>query len=294
MRLAIIGYTGQLARALKARTDAKNIQSTYYNRSDLDLTDPPQIVEAFIEQLDVDAVIIAAAYTAVDKAESDKDNAYKANATTPEIIAKICARKNIALIHISTDYVFDGLGQNGPYTHLSPTSPINIYGSSKRSGEISVLKYHKQAAVLRTSWVFDGIGANFMTTMLRLGAIKDSLNVVADQIGRPTYAGHLADAILIMLPSVISGKASGLYHVTGGGNPISWANFARAIFELSNDQRQHHVNVTDIPTTSYPTPAKRPAYSVLNLHRYESAFTALPDWQSGLKLAYNEWLSSNS
>lgn len=289
MRLAVIGSTGQLARALKKHAP----KAVFYGRDALDLTAGPSDITAFIQALDVDAVIIAAAYTAVDKAETDKDTAFAVNAAAPAIIAKTCADKNIALIHVSTDYVFNGQGVT-PYPTDAPTDPLGVYGCSKLKGEQAVMSANPKAAVVRTSWVYDGTGANFFDTMLRLGETRDTVSVVHDQIGRPTFAGHLARAILDMLPAVQSGAARGLYHISNSGAPISWADFARAIFDITIDHRGHNVTVKNIPTREYPTPAARPAYSVLDTTKFEAQFGALPDWQGGLKEAYKEWVNASA
>lgn len=291
MRLAIIGQSGQLARALIREAAIQNIDAQSYDRRACDLSKPPEIIEDFIAALDVDAVIIAAAYTAVDAAEDDYDTAYAVNAAAPRAIAKACARSGAALVHVSTDYVFQG-NAGAPYSIMQPTDPINAYGRTKLLGERGVLAEHDRAAILRTSWVFDGTGKNFMTTMLRLGQSRESLTVVADQIGRPTYAGHLAQACLTVAKALWGpdySHSSGLYHISGSGTPISWADFAKAIFEKAQDQLGRSVTVTPIPSESYPTPAKRPAYSVLDLSRFESVHGTLPHWRDGLELALREW-----
>lgn len=294
IRLAVIGESGQLARALKTSVKTREIDARFYGRDALDLTADAQAITDLIDGLDVDALIIAAAYTAVDAAETDIETARKVNTDAPIIIAKACAKHNIALVHISTDYVFDGMGAHGPYSVDAPTAPINVYGHSKRGGEIGITALigsdDLRAAVLRTSWVFDGTGKNFVTTMLRLGQTRDALSVVGDQVGRPTFAGHLADAALDILPHVMAGKASGIYHVTGAGDPVSWADFARAIFAMADLT----VAISDIPTSDYPTPAARPAFSVLDLSRFTGEITALPNWRTGLKQAYNDWCQAQT
>ena len=291
MRIAIIGKTGQLARALIREAESQNLNAVSFDRSACDLTHSQKTIENFIETLNVDAVIIAAAYTAVDAAEDDYDTAFAANGLAPMAIATACARKNIALVHISTDYVFQGEA-NSPYEISAPTDPVNAYGRSKLAGEQAVLDNHDRAAVLRTSWVFDGTGKNFMTTMLRLGSTRDTLTVVSDQIGRPTYAAHLAQACLTVADALCQPDyqhAAGLYHVSGSGAPISWADFANAIFTKAQSKLGHTVTVTPIPSKDYPTPAKRPGYSVLDLTRFETLHGTLPDWNEGLELAFREW-----
>ncbi len=299
MKLAIIGKTGQLARALARRSVEHGISVECYGRDDCDLGAPPEVITDFISGLmkghECDGVIIAAAYTAVDAAEDDYETALAVNGAAPAAIAKACAARNMPLVHVSTDYVFNGQADK-PYKVDDPIDPINAYGRSKYVGERAVLEAHSRAAVLRTSWVFDGTGKNFMTTMLRLGAARDSLSIVGDQIGRPTYAGHLADACLATIKVLSQSEykqAAGLFHVSGTGTAISWAEFARAIFEQASEHLPHSVAITPIPTSDYPTPAKRPAYSVLDCSRYDSAINTLPDWTVGLKEAYKEWERAN-
>ncbi len=291
MKLAIIGKTGQLARALAERAAQQGISAQCYGRGDCDLGSKPEAITDFILGLDCDGVIIAAAYTAVDAAEDDYETALAVNGAAPKAIAKACAAKNIPLVHVSTDYVFNGQADS-PYKEDELTDPINAYGRSKHVGEQAVLEAHSRAAVLRTSWVFDGTGKNFMTTMLRLGAARDNLSIVGDQIGRPTYAGHLADACLATVKALSQPEyehAAGLFHVSGTGTAVSWAQFARAIFDKAAGHLPHDITISAILTSEYPTPAKRPAYSVLDCNRYDSVISTLPDWQTGLQEALKEW-----
>ena len=291
MRIAIIGETGQLARALLRECAQNGLTATPHSRSKLDLSSPPDLIEKYIDGLETDAIIIAAAYTAVDKAESEEAKALAVNASAPAAIARACAKRDIALVHISTDYVFQGLA-NKPYLVNAVPDPLNAYGRSKLAGASAVLEAHSRAAVLRTSWVYDGVGKNFMTTMLKLGTTRERINVVSDQIGRPTFAGHLAKACIQVaqaLQSDNSQKTSGHYHVTNSGTPISWADFASEIFFRTQDHLGHKVHVDPIPTSAYPTAAKRPAYSVLDLTRFEQRFGALPHWREGLEYSLKEW-----
>ena len=265
-----------------------------YDRTACDLSAPPAVIEKFVESLATDGVIIAAAYTQVDDAESEYDLAQRVNAAAPGAVAKACARRNLPLVHISTDYVFSGEAKT-PYKPSHDIDPINAYGRSKYEGEQAVMKAHDKAAILRTSWVFDGTGKNFMTTMLRLAQSRRELRVVSDQIGRPTYAGHLARASLQTLKALRGGDvaARGIFHATGTGDPISWADFARAIFERAAADLPHVIEVTPIPSSAYPTPAKRPAYSVLETSKFDNAVEALPDWKTGLEQAYAEWTQAH-
>jgi len=285
LRIAIIGKTGQLARALLAEGEELGHEIIALGRDALDLTASPANIETAIIGLPsgLDALILAAAYTNVDGAETDSSTAYAVNATAPAVIARICAQHDIPLIHISTDYVFDG-ENDVPYMPDDDTDPLSVYGASKLDGELAVLESGARALILRTTWLYDGSGKNFLTTMLRLAESRDVISVVDDQIGRPTYTGHLAQAIL-KAADVFSQEPdmpTALHHVTNGGEPISWAGFAKAIFKSANK----NVKVDNIPSSDYPTPAERPAFSVLDTDSFERTFRhPLPDWQAGLRAA---------
>ncbi len=293
----VIGKTGQLARALIARAGQHDIQLTAYGRNECDLSSETAIITKFAKDMPAcDGIIMAAAYTAVDAAEDDLDTAAQVNSVVPGIFASECAARNIPIVHISTDYVFPGDGTR-PLKPGEPTSPVNAYGATKLGGERAVKSSKARHAILRTSWVFDGTGKNFMTTMLRLAENRDSLNVVADQIGRPTYAGHLADASLSALKKMISNHefSGGTYHVSGTGPVISWADFADAIFTRGVAHIPHTMHVGRIPSKDYPTPAKRPAYSVLDIEAFEQDFEhRLLSWEAGLDAAFNEWVEARN
>jgi dTDP-4-dehydrorhamnose reductase len=251
----------------------------------LDLTSPAPEIETVISGLPsgLDALIIAAAFTDVDGAEKQPDSAYAINATAPAIIARSCAKLDIPLIHISTDYVFDGEADN-PYMPDDDTDPLGVYGASKLDGELAILESGARALILRTSWLYDGEGRNFLTTMLRLAKRGDPISVVDDQFGRPTFARHLALAIL-KAADIFAQEPdieTSIYHITNGGEPVSWAGFAKAIFKAKGLD----VKVDDIPSSDYPTLAERPAYSVLDTDSFERAFRhPMPDWQAGLRAA---------
>ena len=291
LTIIVIGQSGQLARALAPRLDTKGYKAQCLSRNDLDLCLPELGLKEKLSALPpCDAIILAAAYTAVDKAEDEADLALKINGVAPGVIAAYCAEQNIPLVHISTDYVFKG-DANTPYTHNTPTYPINHYGASKLAGEHAITASGARAAILRTSWVFDGTGKNFMTTMLRLGADRDTLGVVADQLGRPTFAGHLADAAIAAAEALCNDNsaAQGIFHVSGTGPIISWADFAIAIFDRTADLRPHKMTVNPIPSSDYPTPAKRPNYSALDTRLFETVFShTLPSWQEGLEEALKD------
>lgn len=285
LRIAVIGKTGQLARALLREGEALGHEIIALNREALDLTASASKIEAVISGLPsgLDALVIAAAFTNVDGAETQSDTAYAVNATAPAIIARACAAHDIPLIHVSTDYVFDG-DADMPYLPDDDTDPLGVYGSSKLDGELAVLESGARALIFRTSWVYDANGRNFLTTMLRLAESKNTITVVDDQLGRPTYAGHLALAILRAadLFTQESDIETAIHHVTNGGEPVSWASFAKAIFKAKGLD----IKVDGIPTSDYPTPAERPAYSVLDTDSFERTFRhPLPSWQAGLRAA---------
>jgi len=285
LRIAIIGKTGQLARALRVEGERLGHEIIALGRDALDLTSAPSVIEAAIIGLPsgLDALILAAAYTDVDGAETRPDLAYAINATAPAVIARVCARHDIPLIHISTDYVFDGENDT-PYLPDDDTDPLGVYGASKLDGELAILESGARALILRTSWLYDGLGKNFLTTMLRLAKQRETIAIVDDQIGRPTFAGHLAQAIFkaVDLFSQEPDMSTEVYHITNGGEPVSWAGFAKAIFTAAGQ----NVKVDPIPTSDYPTPAERPAFSVLDTDGFERRFRhPMPDWQTGLRTA---------
>ena len=287
LKFAVIGETGQLARALKDQIKHQNYQAVYFNRSTLDLSSSSAEIEKVLENIPpVDAVILAAAYTAVDKAEKEMERAMKVNGRSPGLIAKICKKHDIPLVHFSTDYVFNGKAET-PYKVSDKPQPINAYGQSKYKGERLIKASGCRHAILRTSWVFDGNGQNFLTTMLQLAQSNNALNIVDDQRGRPTYAGHLARAGLSAARGLLSGRKDccGIFHVSNTGSVISWAEFAEAIFAAEKIEAK----IIKIPTSEYPTPARRPAYSALDTEKFESLFDyKLPNWQEGLKAALAE------
>ena len=269
--LLVIGRTGQLARALAVlEPDAITL-----SREMLDVSDGPSIFRTLGDLLDthtVRAVINAAAYTQVDQAESETALAYRINGAAPEAIAQLCDQRSIPMVHISTDYVFDGKSKR-PYREADLTNPANVYGESKLGGERGIMNTVKKAAILRTSWVYDLQGKNFATTMLRLAEEHDKLRIVDDQIGRPTHAITLAKACLSAIGH------NGLFHVSGTGDPVSWAGFAEEIFLLAGKS----VRIVPIPTSEYPTPAQRPAYSVLDTAKFEREIGPLPNWRDTLR-----------
>ena len=271
--ILVFGETGQLARELAADETV-----TCLGRDQADLSHPAACAAA-IRQAQPQAVINAAAYTAVDKAESDEALASVINGAAPGAMAATCADMGIPFVTVSTDYVFDGSG-DAPWQPGDATGPLNAYGCSKLAGEEAVRAAGGAYAILRTSWVVSAHGSNFVKTMLRLGRERDRLTIVADQIGAPTPARDIAAACLAMARQLAedAGK-SGTYHLQGAPE-TSWADVARAIFAEANITCQ----VEDIPTTAYPTPAARPLNSRLDCASLEQAFGILqPDWRLGLR-----------
>lgn len=276
MKILVFGHSGQVATELRA-LDSDDVQITALARADADLTDPAACAAA-INAHAPDAVINAAAYTAVDKAESDAETAQIINADAPAAMARACAARDIPFVSISTDYVFSGVG-NTPWKPADPTDPQSVYGRTKRDGEIEIAKAGGRYAVLRTSWVVSAHGNNFVKTMLRLGAEREALTIVADQIGGPTCAAEIAQACIKIAKTLVSEpEKSGIYHFSGAPD-TSWADFARAIF----DAAEIACDVTDIPSSDYPTPAKRPLNSRMDCTTTEAAFgISRPDWRESL------------
>lgn len=257
MRVLLVGASSQLGRCLLDRVPADwSMVST--TSSELDITDLSQIVSA-IERHRPEAIINTAAYTAVDNAESDEDQAFLVNAVGVKNIALACEAANIRLVHISTDYVFDGTAVQ-PYQTTDTPNPLSVYGRSKLAGELLALAHCSQSQIIRTSWLYSEYGRNFVKTMIRLADEgREALNVVNDQIGSPTYAGNLAQAIIELLHQPISDR---LLHYSDS-DIMSWYEFARDIFAYRERQGLSYCNVKPVASIEYPTPVKRPAYSVL-------------------------------
>lgn len=278
MKLLVFGKTGQVARELQRLAP----DATYLGRDDADLLNPAACAAA-IAATNADAVINAAAWTAVDKAETEEAAATVVNGDAPTAMAKAAAAKGVPFLHISTDYVFDGAGDH-PFTPDHPTAPLGAYGRSKLAGEQGVRSAGGKHLILRTSWVVSAHGANFVKTMLRLGRERESLNVVADQIGGPTPAAAIAQAVLTAAKTMADGATGGTHHFSGAPD-TSWADFAREIM------RQVGLNcrIEDIPTSAYPTPAKRPLNSRLDCRAFTDAFgIPRPDWRQGLTAIVKE------
>lgn len=271
--ILVFGKTGQVATELQMLLP----NAVFLGRADADLTDPVQCAHKILT-LKPEAVINAAAYTAVDKAEDDEATAALVNGSAPTEMAKFCADLGIPFVHISTDYVFDGSGDT-PFSPDHPTAPLGAYGRTKLAGEDGVRAAGGRFAILRTSWVFSAHGNNFVKTMLRLGGERNKLTIVGDQIGGPTPARAIATACVEIAQQLqTEPKKSGTYHFSGAPN-VSWADFARTIF----DEADLVCTVEDIPSSAYPTPAKRPGNSRMDCRTLDATFgIAPPDWKAGL------------
>ncbi|MTI02894.1 dTDP-4-dehydrorhamnose reductase [Roseibium sp. RKSG952] len=268
--LLVFGKTGQVAHELTSLAP----DAVFLPRSAVDLSDP-EACEAAIRQHTPRAVINAAAYTAVDKAEEEDALAHVINGEAPVAMARAAAALGCPLVHISTDYVFDGQGET-PWSPIDPVNPQNAYGRSKLAGEKGIAASGATYAILRTSWVFSGHGNNFLKTMLRLSETRDALSIVDDQIGGPTPARAIAQACLAIAEQLCedSGK-SGIYHFSGAPD-VSWKDFASEIFSIAG----RTVDVTGIPTADYPTPATRPMNSRMDCSTTEAVFgVPRPDWR---------------
>lgn len=275
MHILVFGKTGQVATELQAMA-TQGLTITALGRDMADLEDP-EACATHIAATDADAIINAAAYTAVDAAEDDEALATRINGKTPGVMAAVAAKRGLPFLHVSTDYVFDGQGDQ-PFKPSDPTAPLGAYGRSKLAGEKAVQMVGGTYAILRTSWVFSAHGANFVKTMLRLSETRDALNVVNDQIGGPTPADDIARALLTMAGAMSQGHAGGIYHFTGQP-ATSWMAFAREIFLQAN----RRVEVKGIPTKEYPAPAQRPLNSRLECTTLEADFGITPpDWKAGL------------
>jgi dTDP-4-dehydrorhamnose reductase len=267
-RSLIIGTSGQLATELHRQAGALQVQPA----QKVDVADE-HAIRALLDEVRPALVINASAYTAVDRAEQERERAFAVNASGPRYLARWCAANGAALIHISTDYVFNG-AKASAYVEDDAVGPLNVYGESKLAGEIAIREELTQHLILRTSWVFSAHGQNFVKTMRRLAAERDELRVIADQHGRPTSAADLAGAVWRIASERLLGDAPiawGTYHLANA-DPTTWHGFAEAIVELEAGHTSRRPVVQAIPATAYPTPAKRPANSVLDTGRFEAAF----------------------
>lgn len=279
--ILVTGSKGQLGSELQFLLKNLNHQIYFTDIEDLDLTDI-MAIRQFFEGKNISFCINCAAYTAVDKAETDLENTIKINVSAVKNLAEICSINNTFLIHISTDFVFDGSNCK-PYIETDRAKPINVYGQSKYEGEKLALKENKATIIIRTSWLYSSFGVNFVKTMLEIGKEKGKLNIIFDQIGTPTYAADLAEVIIqIIEKALLKDKKAyqlcGIYHFSNEGT-ASWYDFAVEIFRVSGVK----CLVAPIHTKDYPTAAKRPFYSVLDKTKIKSTFDlSIPYWRDGL------------
>ena len=274
-KILVTGGNGQLAQCLKdvVKNDDE-LDVDFQDLPYLDITDKQQL-EAYFSKNEFDYCINCAAYTAVDLAEEQSDLAYAVNAEGPKNLAEICKKYQVKLLHISTDFVFDGKKQT-PYIETDTPNPLGVYGASKWQGERYIQEVMEDYFIIRTSWLYSEYGNNFMKTMLRLSETRDEISVVSDQIGSPTYAGDLAEILIKIILSLPTNY--GVYHYSNSG-AISWYDFAVEIFK----QFGRKIEVKPIKTEDYPTTAKRPEYSVLYTTKIENNFDCtINDWQGSL------------
>ncbi|CNK75752.1 dTDP-4-dehydrorhamnose reductase [Yersinia enterocolitica] len=279
MKILLTGANGQLGRCIKDRIP-REWHLDAMGSEQLDITDKQQVIQV-ITSLSPDIIINAAAYTAVDKAESEPLLADNVNSQGVGFLASVAKKQGARLIHISTDYVFDGVKAT-PYNELDTSAPINVYGRTKLAGEQVIVTTLPNAVIIRTSWVFSEYGNNFVKTMLKLGKERKQLNIINDQRGCPTYAGDLAQAIIELIKN--HQQAHGVYHYCGS-NDVSWYDFAELIFEIAVNE---HVlpakpSITKIATSEYPTPAKRPQHSLLDCSKLFELGIRKSDWEKSLR-----------
>ena len=282
MKILVLGCKGQLGRCLNDQLINTDHEVIYTSREQIDITDFEQTKNQILK-ISPNLIINATAYTAVDKAEEDQKNANLINHLAVKNIADICNQLECWLIHVSTDYVFDG-NSKVPYKEDDQTNPQGAYGETKLNGELAIQTSGCKHIIIRTAWVFSEYGNNFLKTMLRLGAERDELSIVGDQIGCPTYAQDIARSIVEIVPQLNSRKDNDIYHYCGD-QPCSWYDFANAIFDqaMSNNLKIPSI-VNSIETSAYPTPAKRPAFSVLNCSKIENDFGVhASNWQEGTR-----------
>ncbi len=278
-RILVTGANGQLGQCIKELSSKIDSNNTYIFKSsaDLNITQYKQVITEFIIG-NFDFCINCAAYTNVDKAETDVENAADVNTFGVKNLAIACKQTNTTLLHISTDFVFDG-SKNSPYTETDTTSALGVYGATKQQGEKEIIQNISQYYIIRTSWLYSEYGHNFMKTMIRLGNERAQLSIVDDQTGTPTYAKDLAEVLI----NIITRKPIpyGIYHLSNEGT-ATWFEFAQAIFEINNNS----INLSPITTEAYPLPAKRPKYSVMDKTKLKKALSIeIPHWKDSLAKA---------
>lgn len=274
--ILVTGGNGQLATCIKdLAKDLEGLNFIYVDLDELDITKLKE-VNSFFESESISFCVNCAAYTAVDRAETDKDNAVNVNIRGAAILAEACKVKNAGLIQISTDFVFDGK-KSSPYLEEDSTEPLGVYGMTKLKGEQEVMRLLPNSFIIRTSWLYSEHGQNFLKTMLRLGSDRDNLSVVADQIGTPTYAGDLAKVIINIITEDF--KGFGTYHYSNEG-VASWFDFAKAIF----DESKTNIKLLPIITDAYPTPARRPTFSVMDKTKIKKELKIeIPYWRDSMR-----------
>lgn len=282
MVVLVTGANGQLGQALQFLSGKHpDVDFVFCGSSELNITDIAHC-KAIFDKFKPDFCINAAAYTAVDKAESEPEKAHSINATGAENLARVCKMHHTILLHVSTDFVFDG-EKTTPYTEEDTPNPTGVYGQTKWEGEKVIAAVWKKHFIIRTSWVYSQFGNNFMKTMLRLASERDTLSVVSDQIGTPTHAVDLAETLMAIIAfchaEPVEVSCFGIYHFSNEGQ-CSWYDFAQKIFEVNNVS----IIVNPIPTTSYPTPAKRPKFSVLDKSKIKKVFGLnIQNWEKALQ-----------
>jgi len=274
--ILVIGSQGQVGSEIQALSSQYNYNFFFTNKNQLNITDYPSI-RNFITYNNIDTIINCVAYTAVDRAEKEQELADNINHLATEYLAKVAKEKSIKLIHISTDYVFDGKNFK-PYLETDKTNPNSIYGTTKLNGERKLIEINPiNSIIIRTSWVYSSFGNNFVKTMLKLGKEKESLGVIFDQVGTPTYARDLAKTILDILPKIENRNVE-IYHYSNEG-VLSWYDFAKEIMRMAKLK----CDINPIETKEYPTPAKRPHYSLLNKTKIKKEFhIEIPFWKDSL------------
>jgi dTDP-4-dehydrorhamnose reductase len=292
VKLLMLGAGGQVGHELRRLPWPSGYRIAAFDHADLDIADSG-LVNTAVARERPDIVVNAAAYTAVDLAETEQAAAFAANATGPANLAEACRQAAIPLIHLSTDYVFDG-SKPGAYREDDPVNPLGVYGASKAAGERAVREALPEHIILRTAWLYAAHGHNFVRTMLRLAAERPVVRVVADQVGSPTSAADLATAIATIVGRIKAGKGRwGTYHFTGGG-AVSWYGFAEAIFDLATPWRGPPPRIDAIGTIDYPTPARRPKNSVLDCAKIGEAYGIVPrPWRAALADVIREIYSTS-
>lgn len=295
MRIVVTGQQGQIVRSIAERAPASNVEVIAVGRPLLDLEEPDSVAAA-LARARPDVIVSAAAYTAVDLAEQDAGRAFAINAAGAGAVARAAAALEVPVIHLSTDYVFDGK-KGKPYLETDATGPLSVYGASKLEGERQVAQAGANHVILRAAWVYSPFGSNFVRTMLRLAQSRDEISVVADQFSRPTSALDIADAVLAIARRLAADpdpSIRGRFHLSAEGE-ASWADFASAIFAILSERTGRTVRVRPIPTSDYPTPARRPADSRLDTGKLKTHHgIILPDWRSSTRIVVDRLLAEGT